>query len=56
MTEEYSSKQGNVRAIVALEDEDAESQPLEERIQHVKWNIRLKAYKEMNNLFYNDYA
>jgi len=32
MTEEYPSKQGNARAIVSLEDEDAESQPLEDRI------------------------
>ena len=39
-----------------LEDEDALSRPLYERTQHSKWNIRLAAYKEINTLFYTDYA
>jgi len=57
MMEEYpNSRQTNAGALGSLEDEDAQCRPIEERTQNAKWNIRLAAYKEMNNLFYNDYA
>ena len=39
-----------------LEDEEAQSKPIAERCENQKWNIRLAAYKEINNLFYSDYA
>lgn len=40
----------------SLEDEEAQLRPLEERCQHANWKIRIAAYKEINNMFYNDYA
>ena len=40
----------------SLEDEEAQSKPLSERALNPKWNIRIAAYKEINNLFYSDYA
>ena len=39
-----------------LEDEEAQARALDERAMHSKWNIRLAAYKEINNVFYNDFA
>ena len=39
-----------------LEDEEAQSKPIAERCLNTKWSIRLAAYKEINNAFYNDYA
>ena len=39
-----------------LEDEDALEKPLAERAQNPSWKIRIAAYKEINNLFYSDYA
>lgn len=41
---------------LSLEDEDAQARALDERVMHSKWNIRLAAYKEINNVFYSDYA
>ena len=40
----------------SLEDEEAASLPLVERVHHGNWKIRLAAYKEIKELFYNDYA
>jgi len=39
-----------------MEDDDAVSRPLEERALNAKWNIRLAAYKEIKNMFQNDFA
>lgn len=58
-TAEFQASQVNTNgggAIGSLEDEDALSRPIEERAQNPKWKIRLAAYKEINSLFYSDYA
>ena len=39
-----------------LEDEEMLSKPLEERIIHANWKVRLAAYKEVKNMFQNDFA
>lgn len=36
--------------------EDEEDGPLEERIYSQKWKVRFSAFKEINKLFYNDFA
>ena len=51
-----SQVNANGGVIGSLEDEDAQSRPIEERAQNSKWKIRLAAYKEINTMFYNDYA
>jgi hypothetical protein len=35
---------------------DASHLPLGERVLHANWRVRLEAYKEINQLFYTDYA
>lgn len=35
---------------------DDESKPLLERIENPKWKIRMGAYKEISELFYNEYS
>ena len=39
-----------------VEDLDGSSLPLGERVIHQNWRIRLEAFKEINKLFYSDYA
>lgn len=38
------------------DDENDASLSLEERVQSTKWKTRMRAAKEINQLFYNDYA
>ena len=53
----FDENQGaNPNGGLSLEDEDAQARALDERAMHSKWNIRLAAYKEINNVFYSDYA
>ena len=37
-------------------DKDEDSLSLLEKIEHPKWKVRMNAYKEINNLFYNEYS
>jgi len=38
------------------ESDGEEAHSLEERVFSTKWKVRMLAYKEVNQLFYNDFA
>jgi len=52
--EKGDSPRGEVQA--DDENVDASHLPLGERVLHANWRVRLEAYKEINQLFYTDYA
>jgi hypothetical protein len=37
-------------------DGEEDSGPIEERVAHSLWKVRSRAFKEINQHFYNDYA
>ena len=37
-------------------DGDDDSRSIDERVMDSMWKVRLRAFKEINQLFYNDYA
>ena len=38
------------------DDEGEEQKSLMDRIDHTKWKVRMKAYKEVSELFYHEYT
>ena len=54
----YNVEAQNRKASIDGEDSEGEegSGPLEERVAHSLWKVRLRAFKEINQHFYNDYA
>lgn len=39
-----------------ITDKDESQLSIIEKIDHPKWKLRMSAYKEINNLFYNEYS
>ena len=35
---------------------DEDKLPLIEKMEHPKWKVRLRAYKEISEIFYNEYS
>jgi hypothetical protein len=38
------------------EDHEGDNLPVIDRIDHPKWKVRMRAYKNINDLFYNEHA
>lgn len=38
------------------QEHDDASLSLVEKLEHTKWKVRMAAYKDINNLFYNEYS
>ena len=53
-TEAYQQQVNQETALDEVMDED--KLPLIEKMEHPKWKVRLRSYKEVSEIFYNEYS